>query len=61
MHSDSLLTIWNFNPRSREGSDFRCSMHRFSCTNFNPRSREGSDMLYWERKGGLHLFQSTLP
>ena len=37
------LIIYNFNPRSREGSD----KEQYSCNrsgdNFNPRSREGSD------------------
>ena len=35
--------ISNFNPRSREGSDFLPVGLRQTVINFNPRSREGSD------------------
>ena len=34
----------NFNPRSREGSDFHQSSFNIYIFNFNPRSREGSDL-----------------
>ena len=33
----------NFNPRSREGSDFHWTPFASSISYFNPRSREGSD------------------
>ena len=33
-----------FNPRSREGSDFKTPFLFFIGRNFNPRSREGSDL-----------------
>ena len=36
---------YNFNPRSREGSDFVLYSPSFLCTYFNPRSREGSDCI----------------
>ena len=51
----------NFNPRSREGSDRRCSLCFFRCSDFNPRSREGSDDLTKELYGPVYGFQSTLP
>ena len=34
----------DFNPRSREGSDFICLFVMMILVDFNPRSREGSDM-----------------
>ena len=34
----------NFNPRSREGSDFHLHLNRLHHRDFNPRSREGSDL-----------------
>ena len=36
----------NFNPRSREGSDFVLLFKSFTIRDFNPRSREGSDILF---------------
>ena len=42
---------FNFNPRSREGSDKRHSRNMFETIDFNPRSREGSD---------LHRFRHVL-
>ena len=33
----------NFNPRSREGSDYVGGGKLFTINDFNPRSREGSD------------------
>ena len=36
----------NFNPRSREGSDFHWTPFASSISYFNPRSREGSDKSY---------------
>ena len=38
-----LPPFFNFNPRSREGSDKGCPNSRRSRTHFNPRSRDGSD------------------
>ena len=35
----------DFNPRSREGSDYRCTWQLHRRHDFNPRSREGSDRL----------------
>ena len=37
--------VKNFNPRSREGSDFICLFVMMILVDFNPRSREGSDRL----------------
>ena len=37
---------WNFNPRSREGSDPILLERSILNANFNPRSREGSDGIY---------------
>ena len=34
---------YNFNPRSREGSDYILGIYGVRGKNFNPRSREGSD------------------
>ena len=45
MRLRTTKAIFNFNPRSREGSDvFRVDFSR-KCYNFNPRSREGSDFV----------------
>ena len=38
------LRIFNFNPRSREGSDVMIRVLFFLLWYFNPRSREGSDV-----------------
>ena len=35
--------MWDFNPRSREGSDLGIQIIRLCVLYFNPRSREGSD------------------
>ena len=35
---------YDFNPRSREGSDWPSSSCFLNLSNFNPRSREGSDL-----------------
>ena len=37
------ICAWNFNPRSREGSDVVRILTRRQHGHFNPRSREGSD------------------
>ena len=45
-HRSSRLQLeigWNFNPRSREGSDTAKAPAGMPDTDFNPRSREGSD------------------
>ncbi len=39
----ALMHCGNFNPRSREGSDFSLSNGCPIASYFNPRSREGSD------------------
>ena len=39
----SMSSSANFNPRSREGSDYTFVVHQSPFLNFNPRSREGSD------------------
>ena len=54
--------IINFNPRSREGSDYI----RYRCddrckADFNPRSREGSDYRHTLENKENEIFQSTLP
>ena len=42
----TVCLYYDFNPRSREGSDFKSKHNHFqSYRNFNPRSREGSDLL----------------
>ena len=38
--------LYNFNPRSREGSDTEAPQSLSQTHNFNPRSREGSDCIY---------------
>ena len=53
---------FNFNPRSREGSD--AEKRRGNCmakVNFNPRSREGSDGPSDVTLLTVPVFQSTLP
>ena len=37
------ILAYNFNPRSREGSDDAPAQNEANYMNFNPRSREGSD------------------
>ena len=51
----------NFNPRSREGSDFASLSVIFPPINFNPRSREGSDINGFQPFCVVGIFQSTLP
>ena len=51
----------NFNPRSREGSDWNIQMDKYKNSNFNPRSREGSDNIILLNTMLLQKFQSTLP
>ena len=44
-----LQELPNFNPRSREGSDYLDRLWKWGWFYFNPRSREGSDgrLLIW--------------
>ena len=55
------IKMWNFNPRSREGSDFLCRLQKFPLEYFNPRSREGSDRICSCGVPDQMRFQSTLP
>ena len=45
-----MLFCPDFNPRSREGSDFVLSAGMFLKKYFNPRSREGSDSVEYGMK-----------
>ena len=47
--------LTDFNPRSREGSDFAVSSFTLLLIDFNPRSREGSDAAYAAATGGLQI------
>ena len=51
----------NFNPRSREGSDWASQQINLWASNFNPRSREGSDWFHTSNPTHITIFQSTLP
>ena len=44
--STKTVYLFNFNPRSHEGSDTDTHCPRITTENFNPRSHEGSDKLY---------------
>ena len=58
----SVDGIWDFNPRSHEGSDVQKLVDKLSdITDFNPRSHEGSDYDKRERLNTDEVFQSTLP
>ena len=39
----AAMSIWDFNPRSREGNDVNCRFVPQAPQDFNPRSREGND------------------
>ena len=52
---------WDFNPRSREGSDRNPRIISTISKDFNPRSREGSDYFVPSFFPVNFLFQSTLP
>ena len=52
---------FDFNPRSREGSDRNSAHGCDSGNNFNPRSREGSDMAGTGTGVVAPVFQSALP
>ena len=43
-YNAALFVVPDFNPRSREGSDFLLIICGIRSTDFNPRSREGSDV-----------------
>ena len=51
----------DFNPRSREGSDFFSSVVVQDNSHFNPRSREGSERQDSNLSLTSLIFQSTLP
>ena len=53
--------IEDFNPRSREGSDYQGTGYYAALSNFNPRSREGSDVIYSPYLFNKEVFQSALP
>ena len=55
------LGWWNFNPRSRKGSDLASFPVNSSRINFNPRSRKGSDADKQQWYAYAVQFQSTLP
>ena len=55
------LLIYDFNPRSREGSDAHGKELGSSHADFNPRSREGSDEPSYRGRITVQRFQSTLP
>ena len=46
----------NFNPRSREGSDFSAMLSPPFFSHFNPRSREGSDRMIWTPSVKMYYF-----
>ena len=56
-----MWQVTDFNPRSREGSDWPLLASCRFGSDFNPRSREGSDVICSTKVVGLALFQSTLP
>ena len=53
--------MYNFNPRSHEGSDYIHRTGDCSRRNFNPRSHEGSDRFWHVHKIQIYKFQSALP
>ena len=55
------MTAWDFNPRSREGSDKFLDWYSCRFRHFNPRSREGSDGVKSIAVVIKSLFQSSLP
>ena len=60
-HFEIIITLCDFNPRSREGSDVPLSLGTCHVTHFNPRSREGSDMNIAAAPLCHPSFQSALP
>ena len=61
MSWQTALPLYNFNPRSREGSDFNLWYDGNRTKDFNPRSREGSDVVLLKDKLTEQEFQSALP
>ena len=57
----SRVQIFNFNPRSRKGSDIQHPVYRHDSAYFNPRSRKGSDFQPAGKDPFRLTFQSTLP
>ena len=57
----SIKVRFDFNPRSREGSDSYSSSILCASCDFNPRSREGSDIYSFIIFSADKLFQSALP
>ena len=55
------IADYDFNPRSREGSDRALPRRVRILPDFNPRSREGSDSLAAKKNAKTVKFQSTLP
>ncbi len=55
------ISIPNFNPRSRVGSDPQAMLRHFYRCYFNPRSRVGSDLIFLLVPCIIMGFQSTLP
>ena len=62
-HYNAHINIkqYDFNPRSREGSDQNKQSCLITYLHFNPRSREGSDVSAQGAPKAAVLFQSTLP
>ena len=58
---NSSLPDGDFNPRSREGSDFNRFFHFHFSFYFNPRSREGSDPKVGETVLSLYLISIHAP
>ena len=50
-----LIATYDFNPRSREGSDINGFSTVSGVGNFNPRSREGSDAICYKACGKLKI------
>ena len=55
-----IVTLKNFNPRSRKESDCFIWYNSRQIKDFNPRSRKESDISACARHGGNVKFQSTL-
>ena len=61
IHNSCDVFLFNFNPRSREGSDPELLLPYRFFGHFNPRSREGSDTSAFSMMISSSSFQSTLP
>ena len=53
----AYLATSNFNPRSREGSDYYTERKNYKFEYFNPRSREGSDV---DENGTAYLYKISI-